>query len=75
MRSVLEFLNNTCGIKLRQDQMNLDLFEAGLIDSMNLIYLLTEIELEYDIEIDPRYIKINMMNTPEKIIEYVEKYK
>ncbi len=50
---------------------NINLFETGLLDSMGFLELLTIIEEEFEIEIDPADATKEKMATPKAIYDYV----
>lgn len=53
------------------DEMDTDLFEAGLLDSMAAIELLVEIEETFGVDIAPTEVERDEMNTPRKIVRQI----
>ena len=53
------------------ENRDLDLFEAGLLDSMGAIDLLVELEDQFDVVIAPTELERGEMNTVNKILERV----
>lgn len=70
---VLDLLVDVCGDDAVRDHLDDDLFELGLLDSMGAIELLVGIEDELDVSIAPTAVPREQMNTPNKIVEQVEK--
>lgn len=50
-----------------------NLFEAGLLDSFLVIDLVSELEEEFDIEIDAKYVLEENFKTKEAIISFMKK--
>ena len=55
-----------------RDRRDLDLFEAGLLDSLGAIDLLVAIEEEFGVVIAPTELEREEMNTVNKIIARVK---
>lgn len=70
---VLGLLVDVCGDDAVRDHLDDDLFELGLLDSMGAIELLVGIEDELRVSIAPTAVPREQMNTPNKIVEQVEK--
>lgn len=70
---VLDLLVDVCGDEAVRDHLDDDLFEPGLLDSMGAIELLVGIEDELGVSIAPTAVPREQMNTPNKIVEQVEK--
>ena len=49
------------------------MLEDGIVDSFEIINLVSELEEEFDIEIDARYVVAENFNNTEGIIKVVEK--
>ena len=50
-----------------------NLFEAGLLDSFQVIDLVSELEEEFDIEIDAKYVLEENFKTKDAIINLIKK--
>lgn len=72
-KRVLDLLVDVCGDDAVRDHLDDDLFELGLLDSMGAIELLVGIEDELGVSIAPTAVPREQMNTPNKIVEQVEK--
>lgn len=70
--TVLDMLEDICGDDVVRDERDIDLFEAGLLDSMGGIEVLVRIEDEFGVEIAPTEVERSEMNTVDKIIHQVE---
>lgn len=70
--TILDLLEDICGDEVVREEMDLDLFEEGLLDSMAAIELLVDIESNLGVSIATTELKREEMNTPGKIIARVE---
>ena len=61
-------LQTRCDDDAVRDERDLDLFEAGLLDSLAAIELLVGIEERFGVDIAPTAVERSEMNTPNKII-------
>ncbi len=68
---ILDILAEVCEEDEVRDEMDVDLFEEGLLDSLGVAQLLMEIEDAFGIVIAPTEITREDIATPEKIIELV----
>ena len=55
-----------------REERDIDLFDAGLLDSMAAIELLVAIEEEFGVQIAPTAVDRDEMNTVNKIIHQIE---
>ena len=70
--TILDLLEDICGDEVVREELDLDLFEEGLLDSMAAIELLVAIEGELGVSIATTELKREDMDTPAKIIAQVE---
>ncbi|MBR5637689.1 MAG: D-alanine--poly(phosphoribitol) ligase subunit 2, partial [Pseudobutyrivibrio sp.] len=56
-QKILDLLYEICDEKVIYDKKDVNLFDTGLLESMDFIELLMNIEEEFDIEIPPEDIK------------------
>jgi len=70
---VLDILVNISGVEEVKDDLDLDLFENGILDSLGVIELLLAIEDEFSVKIEPTEVERDEISTPNKIIEYLSK--
>ena len=68
---ILEILEEYCEEALTYDGENM--FEDGILNSFTVIDIVSEIEDEFDIEIDAKYVVEENFCTKEAIIALVEK--
>ena len=68
---VLDVLAEVCDDDIVREDLNVDLFENGLLDSIGFILLITELERKTGIVISPSELDRNQFNTPQKIIDEV----
>lgn len=69
---VLDMLEDTCDDDAVREERDIDLFDAGLLDSMAAIELLVAIEEEFGVQIAPTAVDRDEMNTVNKIIHQIE---
>ena len=65
---VLDLIGEVCDDDAVRDERDLDLFEAGLLDSLAAIELLVGIEERFGVDIAPTAVERSEMNTPNKVI-------
>lgn len=69
---MLDLIEEVCDGEVIREERDIDLFEAGLLDSMAAIELLVGIESEFDVVIAPTAVEREEMNSVNKIIHQVE---
>jgi D-alanine--poly(phosphoribitol) ligase subunit 2 len=69
---VLELLAEICEDDAVKEDMELELFESGLMDSLGFAEFLVELEEQCDVVISPSEVERDDINTPQKILELVE---
>lgn len=70
---IMQILVDLCGDDEILQDRGIDLFDAGLLDSLGTIELLLEIESQLGVVIQPTEIVREDILTPNKIIETVSK--
>lgn len=70
---LLDILEAIAGTDEVRNERDLNLFEAGLLDSLGMIELLVEIEEQLGIKIEPTEIERTEMDTVNKILAYISK--
>lgn len=68
---ILDLLVEICEDELVREDMDVDLFESGLMDSLAFAELIFGLEDKLGIVISPSEIKRENMNTPRKIMAEV----
>lgn len=69
---VLDMLEDICDDDAVREERDIDLFDAGLLDSMAAIELLVAIEEEFGVQIAPTAVDRDEMNTVNKMIHQIE---
>lgn len=69
---ILSILSGVCGETLGEDELNLDLFENDLLDSLGLVELLVELESQFDVKLSPSEVSRSQIATPRLIADLVE---
>ncbi|MBB3171221.1 D-alanine--poly(phosphoribitol) ligase subunit DltC [Parvibacter caecicola] len=69
---MLDLVAEICDDDVIREERDIDLFAAGLLDSMAAIELLVAIEEEFGVEIAPTAVEREEMNSVNKIIAQVE---
>lgn len=68
---VLDMLEDICDDAAVREERDIDLFAAGLLDSLAAIEVLVEIEERFGVDIAPTAVERSEMNTVNKIIEQI----
>ena len=72
---ILQILADKCGVEpedLKED-MDIDMFEEGLLDSFAMLGLIVDFEQELGIKLEITEIERKDINTPNKVIEHLSK--
>lgn len=69
---VLGMLEDICDDDAVREERDIDLFDAGLLDSMAAIELLVAIEEDFGVQIAPTAVGRDEMNTVNKIIHQIK---
>ncbi|MCB2357120.1 D-alanine--poly(phosphoribitol) ligase subunit DltC [Clostridium estertheticum] len=64
-------LEEITGEDLREES-NVNLFDTGRLDSLGIIELIVAIEDNFSIKLDPALMERKDIETPNKIIEYLQ---
>ena len=70
---VLDILANICEDDIVKEDLNVDLFETGLLDSLAFIEMMVEMENEFNITITPSELDRAQINTPQKLVDMIAK--
>ena len=70
---ILDVLADVCDDDVVKEDLSMDLFEEGLLDSLGVAQLLMETEDNLGVVIALTEIEREDINTPEKIIALIEK--
>ncbi len=69
---VLAILNDICGADEGELEMDLELFDEGILDSFGVISLFVEIEKQLGVKFEPTEVERSEISTPAKIIAQVK---
>ena len=69
--NVLEMLVELCDDEVVREDLDVELFQPGLIDSLGFTELLVDIEDRFGVVISPSELEREEMNTPRKIIALI----
>ena len=69
---VLDILVDVCGDSVVKEEMELNLFDSGLLDSLGMIELLVQFEEKIGIVIEPTEVEREEIDTPSKLVNYIE---
>ena len=68
---VLDMLEDICADDAVREERDVDLLDAGLLDSLAAIEVLVGIEENFGVEIAPTAVERKEMNTVNKIIDQI----
>lgn len=72
---ILDILAELCADDIVKEDLDIDLREEGLIDSLDYIELLAQIEEEFGLVLSPSELTREEMSTPRKILKTItDKY-
>ena len=72
---IIKIIEEICEIENIKDNMDIDLIEEELLDSLGFINLIATLEDEFDIEIQPTEVPSDTWRSIPLIIELVKKLK
>lgn len=70
---IIEIIQNITGYKELKNNMDIDLLENEILDSVAFIELISCLEEEFDIEIQPTTVNPDTWRSVGKIVDLVEK--
>lgn len=68
---ILDLLAEICETDEIKDDMETELFESDLLDSLGFAEFLVELEEQFDIVISPSEVERDDIDTPEKILQLI----
>lgn len=71
---ILEMISRICDEEIDDTQIDFDLIDSGLLDSLGRVEFIVAIEEEFGIIIQPTEIDWNEINTARKIIDFIIKH-
>lgn len=74
-KKIIEILVEVCGDEKIKENRDIDLIENDILDSLAFIELISRLEEDFDIEIQPTQVNPNSWRTVKSIVELVKSYK
>ena len=74
-KKIIAIIENLTGYTKLKENRDIDLLENEILDSLAFIELITTLEEEFDIEIQPTQVEPNTWRNIKKISDLVEKLK
>lgn len=72
---IIDIIVEVCHDETIRDNLDVDLIESDILDSLGFITLMSRLEEEFNIEIQPTQIDPKTWRHVDSIIEMVKKYK
>ena len=72
---VLEMLEEICEDEVVREDLDINMKEEGLMDSLAFVEMLVKIEEIFGISIAPTEVTYEEIDTPNKVISYIENRK
>jgi len=72
---VLEMLEEICEDEVVREDLDINLKEEGLMDSLAFVEMLVKIEEIFGLSIAPTEVTYEEIDTPNKVISYIENRK
>ena len=72
---VLEMLEEICEDEVVGEDLDINMKEEGLMDSLAFVEMLVKIEEIFGLSIAPTEVTYEEIDTPNKVISYIEKRK
>ena len=69
---ILEILARICDDDIVKQDRDIELFDSGIVDSLDFAEMLVEMEDEFKISIPPTEIDREEINTPNKLIKMIK---
>ena len=72
---ILEMLEEICEDEVVREDLDINLKEEGLMDSLAFVEMLVRIEENFGLSIAPTEVTYEEIDTPNKVISYIENRK
>lgn len=69
---IIDIVIEVCDDESLRDDINIDLIDSGLLDSLSFITLISRLEDEFDIEIQPTQVPSDTWRNISEIIKLVK---
>lgn len=74
LENVLDIFEEVTGTDEIREDLELDLFEAGLLDSLGIIEVLLKIEEVFGVKLQPTDLERKDMATVNNLVSFLENY-
>ena len=74
-KQVLEMLEEICEDEVVREDLDINMKEEGLMDSLAFVEMLVKIEEVFGLSIAPTEVTYEEIDTPNKVISYIENRK
>ena len=74
-KQVLEMLEEICEDEVVREDLDINMKEEGLMDSLAFVEMLVKIEEIFGLSIAPTEVTYEEIDTPNKVISYIENRK
>ena len=71
---VINIIVEICGNEIIKDNLDIDLIENEILDSLAFITLISRLEEEFNIEIQPTQVKLDTWRSINSIVELIKSY-
>ncbi len=68
---ILDILSEACEDDVVKEDLNIELFETDLLDSLGFIEMVIRLEETFGITVTPSELDRTQINTPQKVIDLV----
>ena len=68
---ILDILSKACEDDVVKEDLNIELFETDLLDSLGFIEMVIQLEETFGITVAPSELDRAQLNTPQKVIDLV----
>ncbi len=68
---ILDILSKACEDDVVKEDLNIELFETDLLDSLGFIEMVIQLEETFGITVAPSELDRAQINTPQKVIDLV----
>ncbi len=68
---ILDILSEACENDVVKEDLNIELFETDLLDSLGFIEMVIRLEETFGITVTPSELDRTQINTPQKVIDLV----
>ena len=72
---VLEMLEEICEDEVVREDLDINMKEEGLMDSLAFVEMLVKIEEIFELSIAPTEVTYEEIDTPNKVVSYIENRK